>query len=155
MGETQGSSSGDIFTPPVVVRPPTRGTRPYRRVEIYGRAVGKAFDAADVAEFIRRAGVDEPDLSDPDLVGWRGGDQTVWSATGHGAEHDELPDGGLPDDGQPSGPTQAADPAESTRPEAAPEASDAPDAPDAPTKPEEPVGPAEPAEPEDESAAAS
>ncbi|AUG76364.1 hypothetical protein CFP65_1468 [Kitasatospora sp. MMS16-BH015] len=68
----------DIFTPPVVVRPPTRGVHPYRRVEIYGRLVGKAFTAADVAEYIRRAGVEDPDLDDPDLVEWRGGDRTAW-----------------------------------------------------------------------------
>ncbi|WP_441246851.1 hypothetical protein [Kitasatospora sp. McL0602] len=80
MNGSLGPSDGDIFTPPVVVRPPTGGARPYRRVEIYGRAVGKAFTAADVAEFIRRAGVDDPDLADPELVGWRGGDETVWTA---------------------------------------------------------------------------
>ncbi|MFD7642716.1 hypothetical protein ACFV4P_18870 [Kitasatospora sp. NPDC059795] len=73
------SESGDIFHPPVVVRPPTRGARPYRRVEIYGRTVGRATSEADVAEFVRRAGVDEPDLDDPELVAWRGGDRTVWS----------------------------------------------------------------------------
>ncbi|GAA2236281.1 hypothetical protein GCM10010430_16450 [Kitasatospora cystarginea] len=80
MDESRRPAKGDIFTPPVVVRPPTRGARPYRRVEIYGRLVGKAYDEADVSEFIRRAGVDDPDLDDPDLVGWRGGDRTVWSA---------------------------------------------------------------------------
>jgi hypothetical protein len=80
MTERRATSSGDIFTPPVVVRPPTRGARPYRRVEIYGRMVGKAYDEADVVEFIRRAGVEEPDLDDSDLVGWRGGDRSVWTA---------------------------------------------------------------------------
>ncbi|MFD9128477.1 hypothetical protein [Kitasatospora sp. NPDC059571] len=72
----------DIFHPPVVVRPPTRGAHPYRRVEIYGRLVGKAHSAEEVAEYIRHAGVAEPDLDDPDLVGWRGGDRTVWAAEG-------------------------------------------------------------------------
>jgi len=80
MDESGRTPDGDIFTPPVVVRPPTRGAQPYRRVEIYGRLVGKAYTAEDVAEFIRRAGVDDPDLDDPDLVGWRGGDATVWTA---------------------------------------------------------------------------
>ncbi|BFV60156.1 hypothetical protein KCMC57_up52600 [Kitasatospora sp. CMC57] len=70
----------DIFHPPVVVRAPSRGARPYRRVEIYGRLVGKAVNEQDVAEFVRRAGVDDPDLDDPDLVAWIGGDRTVWAA---------------------------------------------------------------------------
>ncbi|GAA1142311.1 hypothetical protein F4556_005944 [Kitasatospora gansuensis] len=70
----------DIFHPPVVVRAPTRGARPYRRVEIYGRLVGKATGEQDVAEFVRRAGVADPDLDDPDLVAWVGGDRTVWTA---------------------------------------------------------------------------
>lgn len=74
------AGGGDIFHPPVVVRPPTHGAKPYRRVEIYGRTVGKAFTAEDVAEFVRRAGVADPDLDDPDLVGWRGGGRTVWTA---------------------------------------------------------------------------
>ncbi len=70
----------DIFHPPVVVRAPTRGARPYRRVEIYGNPVGKATSEQDVAEFIRRAGVADPDLDDPDLVAWVGGDRTAWAA---------------------------------------------------------------------------
>jgi hypothetical protein len=74
------ADDGDIFHPPVVVGPPTPGDRPYRPVEIYGRPVGEARSAEDVVEYIRRAGVPEPDLDDPDLVGWRGGDRTVWSA---------------------------------------------------------------------------
>ncbi|MEV4612653.1 hypothetical protein AB0K43_08630 [Kitasatospora sp. NPDC049258] len=110
MGETQGRSSGDIFTPPVVVRPPTRGARPYRRVEIYGRTVGKAFAAADVAEFIRRAGVEEPDLSDPELVGWRGGDQTVWSAEHGPAEHGPAGHGPAAPAPPGTGPGEAAEP---------------------------------------------
>ncbi|GAA3019968.1 hypothetical protein GCM10020229_33980 [Kitasatospora albolonga] len=71
--------SRDIFHPPVVVRAPTKGARPYRRVEIYGRLVGKATGEADVAEFIRRAGVDDPDLDDPELVEWLGGGRAVWA----------------------------------------------------------------------------
>ncbi|WP_405014062.1 hypothetical protein [Kitasatospora sp. NBC_01539] len=79
MAASAEHDGGDIFHPPVVVRPPTRGAHPYRRVEIYGRPVGRAYGVEDVAEFLRRAGVVEPDLDDPDLVGWRGGDRTVWS----------------------------------------------------------------------------
>ncbi|MGK4580005.1 hypothetical protein [Kitasatospora sp. HPMI-4] len=96
MDESHRPAKGDIFTPPVVVRPPTRGARPYRRVEIYGRLVGKAYGELDVAEFIRRAGVDEPDLDDPDLVGWRGGDRTVWSAEPVPPPEEPLPGPGEP-----------------------------------------------------------
>ncbi|GAA2150800.1 hypothetical protein GCM10009760_45470 [Kitasatospora kazusensis] len=80
MNESHEPVDGDVFTPPVVVRPPTHGARPYRRVEIYGRTVGRATSAADVAEFVRRAGVEDPDLTDPGLIGWDGGDETVWTA---------------------------------------------------------------------------
>ncbi|MFJ8042360.1 hypothetical protein ACIRBX_17905 [Kitasatospora sp. NPDC096147] len=71
--------SRDIFHPPVVVRAPAKGARHYRRVEIYGRPVGRAESEADVAEFIRRAGVEDPDLDDPELVEWLGGGREVWS----------------------------------------------------------------------------
>ncbi|MFF0298887.1 hypothetical protein ACFYST_36050 [Kitasatospora sp. NPDC004614] len=114
------SQSGDIFHPPVVVRPPTRGARPYRRVEIYGRTVGRATSAEDVAEFIRRAGVDEPDLDDPELVAWRGGDHTVWS----------QPE-------QPAQPEQPSQPAQPERPER-PEQAQQPEPPEPPQKPERP-----------------
>ncbi|MFB7665501.1 hypothetical protein ACFC1R_16365 [Kitasatospora sp. NPDC056138] len=97
MDESHRPAKGDIFTPPVVVRPPTRGARPYRRVEIYGRLVGKAYGEADVAEFIRQAGVDDPDLDDPALVGWRGGDRTTWSAEPKPANTTAT--GTAPDDG--------------------------------------------------------
>ncbi|MFJ5925882.1 hypothetical protein ACIQF6_25060 [Kitasatospora sp. NPDC092948] len=101
------SETGDIFHPPVVVRPPTRGARPYRRVEIYGRTVGRATSVEDVAEFIRRAGVDDPDLDDTELVAWRGGDRTVW------AQHPEQPPEQAPEPaGQPPEPVgQAPEPA--------------------------------------------
>ncbi|WP_354639209.1 hypothetical protein [Kitasatospora camelliae] len=84
MSQSRATAGGDIFHPPVVVRPPTHGAHPYRRVEIYGRTVGKAYGPEDVAAFIRHAGVEEPDLDDPDLVGWRGGDRTVWGAPAEG-----------------------------------------------------------------------
>ncbi|MFD8479915.1 hypothetical protein [Kitasatospora sp. NPDC059673] len=106
------SESGDIFHPPVVVRPPTRGARPYRRVEIYGRTVGRATSAEDVAEFIRRAGVDEPDLDDAELVAWRGGDRTVWSQPEQPQqpEQPERPQ-------QPQPPKQPEQPEQPERPE--------------------------------------
>jgi hypothetical protein len=48
-----------------------------RRIPL--RRLGTPGDVADVVEFIRRAGVEDPDLDDPGLVGWRGGDRTVWT----------------------------------------------------------------------------
>jgi len=74
-----GPDFEDPFRPPVVVHPvTTTGTRPYRSVQIYGREVGMAYCAEDVAEFLRRAGVAEPDLDDDQLVGWHGGGREVW-----------------------------------------------------------------------------
>ncbi|MGP3979815.1 hypothetical protein [Streptomyces sp. KR80] len=62
--------------PPVVVYPPLSGGR---RVEIRGQDVGRARRLADVIEFLRRAGLEDPDIEDPSLVEWRGGGSEVWS----------------------------------------------------------------------------
>jgi len=62
----------------VIVQPPapTGG----RRVRIDGEILGIAYSRADVAEFLRRAGLeDEQALDDPALVEWRGGGPDVWS----------------------------------------------------------------------------
>ena len=53
-------------------------TDPYRRVDILGEQVGKAYELADVAEFCRRAGLEELDLEAADMVEWVGGDSDVW-----------------------------------------------------------------------------
>jgi hypothetical protein len=63
---------------PVVVHPPGPGGR---RVTIRGQDVGRAGSAADLLEFLRRAGLDdlaETDLLGPDLVEWRGAAPGVW-----------------------------------------------------------------------------
>lgn len=64
----------------VVVHPvqPDAMTGPYRRVDILGETVGKAFDLADVAELCRRAGLDELDLEADSMVEWQGGGPDVW-----------------------------------------------------------------------------
>lgn len=62
--------------PPVVVLPLSVGGR---RVVIRGQDVGRALRRADVEEFVRRAGLDDPDIDDPQLVEWRGGGSEVWS----------------------------------------------------------------------------
>ncbi|MEY9877591.1 hypothetical protein ABH931_007115 [Streptacidiphilus sp. MAP12-33] len=51
---------------------------PYRRVDILGEHVGKAYELADVAEFCRRAGLDELDLDAEHMVQWIGGSSDVW-----------------------------------------------------------------------------
>lgn len=64
---------------PVVIQPPspTGG----RRVRVDGEILGLARNLADVAEFLRRAGldVDALDLESSDLIDWRGGGPSVWS----------------------------------------------------------------------------
>lgn len=53
----------------VIHEPDDRGAR---RVTIRGTAVGRAYSVADVEEFLRRAGTDDPDPADPATVEWRG-----------------------------------------------------------------------------------
>lgn len=53
-------------------------TGPFRRVDILGEQVGKAYELADVAEFCRRAGLEELDLEADDMVEWLGGGSDVW-----------------------------------------------------------------------------
>jgi hypothetical protein len=69
---------------PVVVQPPspTGG----RRVRVDGEILGLARNLDDVAEFLRRAGldVDALDLESTDLIEWRGGGPTVWSTRAPG-----------------------------------------------------------------------
>ncbi|MGC4947766.1 hypothetical protein ACLQ2N_16415 [Streptomyces sp. DT224] len=66
---------------PVVVYPPspTGG----RRVRVDGSILGLAYGVGDVAEFLRRAGLEDVDEGDVDrstLIEWRGGGPDVWVA---------------------------------------------------------------------------
>lgn len=65
---------------PVVVHRPSFGGG--RRVTVRGQIVGLAHNDADLLEFLRRAGLDEADISldDPHLVEWRGGRAHQWEA---------------------------------------------------------------------------
>ncbi|MEY9962396.1 hypothetical protein ABIA33_000422 [Streptacidiphilus sp. MAP12-16] len=63
---------------PVVVHPVVDAIPPFRRVEILGTQVGKAYSLADVSEFCRRAGLEDGDAYDPGQVSWRGGGPDVW-----------------------------------------------------------------------------
>ncbi|MEU7057286.1 hypothetical protein [Streptomyces sp. NPDC046197] len=63
---------------PVIVHPPspTGG----RRVRVNGEILGLAYSVADVAEFLRRAGLDvEPgEVAVSPLIDWRGGGPDYW-----------------------------------------------------------------------------
>ena len=64
--------------PPVIVYPPspTGG----RRVRVDGEILGLAHSLRDVAEFLRRAGLDadEYEVARSELIEWRGGGPYVW-----------------------------------------------------------------------------
>ncbi|MFC4493486.1 hypothetical protein ACFPA8_04975 [Streptomyces ovatisporus] len=63
---------------PIVVHPPSPSGG--RRVTADGRILGLAHGTRDLAEFLRRAGMDigTVRLDDPELIEWRGGGPDVW-----------------------------------------------------------------------------
>lgn len=64
---------------PVIVYPPSATGG--RRVRVDGSILGLAYSAADVAEFLRRAGLDgihDVDVVRSPLIDWRGGGPEVW-----------------------------------------------------------------------------
>ncbi|MEU8704181.1 hypothetical protein [Streptomyces sp. NPDC048565] len=66
---------------PVVVYPPSPSGG--RRVRVDGTILGLATSLRDVAEFLRRAGMDdieESDVRQSGLIDWRGGGPDAWSA---------------------------------------------------------------------------
>ncbi|WP_411140270.1 hypothetical protein [Streptomyces sp. x-80] len=62
--------------PPVVVHPPSPSGG--RRVSAGGEILGLAYGPRDLVEFLRRAGLDEDAIEDPQLIEWRGGGPDVW-----------------------------------------------------------------------------
>lgn len=72
------SVTGDLPTDALIVVHPPRPGRPGRRVEIRHQYVGTAFGPSDVVEFARRAGLDDLDVDDPEVVSWRGADADTW-----------------------------------------------------------------------------
>ncbi|KUJ68062.1 hypothetical protein ACZ90_22745 [Streptomyces albus subsp. albus] len=68
--------------PSVVIYPPSASGG--RRVRIDGEILGTAYDMRDLAEFLRRAGLDPEvlDLGSTTLIEWRGGGPDERSATG-------------------------------------------------------------------------
>ncbi|AVH57789.1 MULTISPECIES: hypothetical protein [Streptomyces] len=64
---------------PVIVYPP--GEDGGRRVRMDGEILGRAYGLRDIAEFLRRAGledVDEAYVEGSGLIEWRGGGPQVW-----------------------------------------------------------------------------
>ncbi|MET7638680.1 hypothetical protein [Streptomyces sp. NPDC005438] len=60
----------------IVVYPPSESGG--RRVRAGEQILGTAYSRRDLVEFLRRAGLEDPDLEDPGLVEWRGGGAEVW-----------------------------------------------------------------------------
>lgn len=66
---------------PVVVYPPDESGR--RRVRAGGDIIGLAHSVRDVAEFLRRAGMDDITVNDVVLsamIDWRGGGPETWTS---------------------------------------------------------------------------
>ncbi|MEU2859239.1 hypothetical protein ACIQWL_49990 [Streptomyces mirabilis] len=61
----------------VVVSPPSMSGG--RRVRVDGVILGLALQSADVAEFLRRAGLGDVDVETSELIEWRGGGPDVWA----------------------------------------------------------------------------
>ena len=65
-------------TPVVVYLPDEDGGR---RVRVDGETIGRAYGLRDIAEFLRRLGiegVDEAYVAESGLIDWRGGGPDVW-----------------------------------------------------------------------------
>lgn len=64
---------------PIVVYPPTEDGG--RRVRVDDQFLGMAYGLLDVAEFLRRAGIEDADetyVEASGLIEWRGGGPQVW-----------------------------------------------------------------------------
>ncbi|MEU5195247.1 hypothetical protein AB0G86_14495 [Streptomyces scabiei] len=65
---------------PVVVYPPDEDGS--RRVRVDGEILGRAYSLRDVAEFLRRAGIEDADeayVAASGLIEWRGGGPDAWN----------------------------------------------------------------------------
>ncbi|MFI9600353.1 hypothetical protein ACIHCX_10810 [Streptomyces sp. NPDC052043] len=65
--------------PRVIVHPPSASGG--RRVRVGAEVLGTAYSLRDVAEFLRRAGLeglDASDVAESDLIEWRGGGPDEW-----------------------------------------------------------------------------
>ncbi|MFE7856039.1 hypothetical protein [Streptomyces sp. NPDC057403] len=67
---------------PVTVYPPDEDGG--RRVRVDGEILGRAYGLRDVAEFLRRAGLDDADegyVAASGLIDWRGGGPDYWESS--------------------------------------------------------------------------
>lgn len=60
---------------PVIVYPPDEDGG--RRVRVDGEILGRAYGLRDIAEFLRRAGIEDV-VEASGLIEWRGGGPDVW-----------------------------------------------------------------------------
>lgn len=70
---------------PVIVNPPSPSGG--RRVRVDGEILGLAHDLDDLAEFLRRAGLeglDADDVANSELIEWRGGGPDAWTTGADG-----------------------------------------------------------------------
>ncbi|MGW0818782.1 hypothetical protein ACWD00_37230 [Streptomyces viridiviolaceus] len=66
---------------PVVIYPPAEDGG--RRVRVDGAFVGMAYTLLDIAEFLRRAGLEDVEASDVEgasWIEWHGGGPDVWTS---------------------------------------------------------------------------
>ncbi|THA50338.1 hypothetical protein [Streptomyces sp. A1136] len=73
---TESASGGSYSN--VVVSPVMAGSPPFRIVQVYGEVAGRAHDVVDVLHLLRAVGIPHPDLDDPSVVRWEGGDKFTW-----------------------------------------------------------------------------
>lgn len=66
----------------IVIHPvsPAGGRKVTSHVHGVDADLGRAFNPADVSEFLRRAGLEDVDLSEDGPIEWRGGGPEVWTA---------------------------------------------------------------------------
>lgn len=65
---------------PIIVYPPDEEGS--RRVRVDGEILGRAYSLQDLTEFLRRAGLEDPDeawVRASTLIDWRGGGPDSWT----------------------------------------------------------------------------
>jgi len=75
----RGDADGMASVMPVVVYPPDEDGG--RRVRFDGEILGRAYGLRDIAEFLRRAGIEDVDesyVAEFGLIEWRGGGPEEW-----------------------------------------------------------------------------
>ncbi|MEU7062517.1 hypothetical protein ACIA6C_18040 [Streptomyces sp. NPDC051578] len=73
---TESAAGGSYSN--VVVSPVMAGSPPFRIVQVCGEVAGRAHDVIDVIHLLRAVGIPHPDLDDPSVVRWEGGDKFTW-----------------------------------------------------------------------------